>query len=170
VPALGEGEEEREEARAEEKPARDLHRDRHRAGEHAQHEAGGDRHDVEDDRMLEPGRVEQVERQVAGEERRERAGEREAAGERAAAEQRCRRRRDRRRQLPRGDRPQALERMLPVLGAVAQVVGEVDRARRGAEERERRGGARQELRVVEPVREDERREHEEVLHPLRGAE
>ena len=57
VPPLPEGEEERDENRADEEPSRDLRLHRHRARHRAQHEASGHREHVEDDQVLEPDRV-----------------------------------------------------------------------------------------------------------------
>jgi hypothetical protein len=169
VTALGEGEEESQERGAENQPARDVDVDRRRAGENAQHEARRDRHHVEDDDMFQHDRVEEIERQVRGEQQDESRAEREREGSGAGDQHRGGGRRDAGCELAGGNRPQPLDRMLAILGAITQVVDEIDRARRGAKGGEGERSMSEEPRIVETVREDDRRQHEEVLDPLRGA-
>src|SRR5207237_6860707 len=68
-----------------------------------------------------------------------------------------------------GDRPQALLRVQAVLGAVGDVVEEVDGAGEGAEEGER-GERGPDERRQELLGEDQAREDEEVLRPLARAQ
>jgi len=81
VPALGEGQEEREEDRADEKPVAEHHLDGESPRHRPHDEAEGDREHVEDDDVLEDEGVREVEGEV-----RERAGE-EAGAEAPGREQ-----------------------------------------------------------------------------------
>jgi hypothetical protein len=155
-------------AAAEHQPARDLDLDRRRAAEHADHEAGRDRHAVEDDDMFERKGVSEIQHDVARQRHGEPGPEGERAGHGAGGERRRGGRGDARRQLASGDRALRLERVAAVGLAVAEVVDEVDGARRGAEEGEGGERAAEQRRVVGAMREDERRQHEEVLDPLGG--
>jgi hypothetical protein len=82
VATLRQPEEEGKQGRAVVEPRRAGDADNHGPGVHPQHETGGDRHDVEQDLVLEPERVERLQREVAGRDQAERPTERERADER----------------------------------------------------------------------------------------
>ena len=73
-------------------------------------------------------------------------------------------------QLPRSDRPVSLRRMLSVFLPIANVVDNVDSARGKTECEESEQGAFDRLRLVEFLRQEQRRQHEDVLCPLCGPE
>ena len=141
----------------------------------AEHEAGGERDDVEDHHVLQCPRVEELQHEVAG----GNAGE--ARAQRVRRCQRCQREDDcgadgeRRGDHASGNRARALDRMQAIVVAVGDVVDEVDDARQRAEHDERAdrvgdGGRVEERRGLAALAEKQRAEHEEVLRPLRGAQ
>ncbi|HLX07541.1 MAG TPA: hypothetical protein VKY89_06725 [Thermoanaerobaculia bacterium] len=170
VAALGESQEEREEGGAQEQPARDLDAGGRGAAQHPQHEEERDAHDVEDDHVLEPERVEQVQEEISCEHSREAGPEPDGQTRGGGGQHQRGGHRRRHREGAGGQGTQALERMVPVLLAIAQVVDQIDGGGRAAEgqQGEQRPGDRG--GVAEPAAEDEGRQHEEVLRPLGGPE
>jgi N-methylhydantoinase B len=173
VPALGEALEEREEDHREVEVRRDGAIDRHAPGQDPEHEAPGDRQDLDDHQVLERDRVGKLKREVRQDHRAFQRPDDHRAHQRARGKDDGDDPRERRADLPRGQWAEALRGMPPILFDVRQVVQEVDRARRGAERGERPeggGDVRPEKGITRSRGEDERREHERVLRPLARSE
>ena len=168
VTALTEGQEQREQDRADQEPARHLDVDDDRARDGAQHEPAGDDDHVHDDDVLEPCRVGDQQDDVR--EGRHQEGAREQRGQREARRDERGRRRDGDPdgEPAGGDRPDALARIQAVSLSIGDVVEQVDGAGQRAEDRERRQrrphGARE-----QPLREDQPREDEQIFDPLSRA-
>ena len=165
VPALAEGQEQRQQDGADQKPPGDRHVDDQRAGHRAQHEAAGHHQDVHDDHVLEPRRVRHQQHHVGDrggrEARREPHAERELHHDQHGGHGH----RHARGEAAGGDGAVALLGMQAILVAVGHVVEQVDGAGEPAEDREgaERGPHR---RREQALREDQTAEDEQVLDPL----
>jgi hypothetical protein len=149
---------------------RGLHLRRGRAREDAQYVAGGDDEDVEEGDPLEAERVERR-RDAVDDRRGQRGGRGEEDGaERDDCEDGGGGERRRGRERARGDGPALLDGMPPIGLRVADVVQEVERGRKSAERGRDDDRAPREVGTVRDLPEEDGREDEEVLDPLRGPE
>ena len=136
MPALRERDEERQQNRADEEPVADLDVDGDGTGHRAQHEADGDRQHVDDDDVLEPAGVRELEHEIDRRDDRERTPDGESARQPRHRERRRRADRDRCGQRARRNRPPRLQRMPPIALAIRQVVHQINDAREDAEDGE----------------------------------
>jgi hypothetical protein len=171
--ALVQRQEQRQEQRAQEGPARDLHVGRDPARAEAQEEAAGDAEGVDQHDALQVQAVGDVEQPVGAHDgdRLDAAAAREGEPERAGEEQRGAHQRGGDRELAGGDRALALLRVRAVLLDVEHVVQQVDRARGQAEGGEGAQArqpvlARQDPAAAVAGGEGQRGQYEEVLRPL----
>jgi hypothetical protein len=166
VPPLAETQEHGEQTGGHQQPVRGRHRDRERAGQHAQDVEGADREDVHDRDVLQPERVHDREAEVAGETRHELRPEWRHQRERAEREAGRERRGAPNAQRARRERSASLQRVPAVGLAIGKVVPHIACARGEAEGARRDERAHDRLEIEELRAEQQRREHQRVLHPF----
>ena len=166
VPTLAEGQEQRQQRGADQQPLADRHRHGDRAGHRPKDEAASDRQHVDDDDVLQRGRVHQQQRHVASGRQRNHGTDEECCRKGCSAQNRSGERGRSRRELARGDRPHPFQRM-PLVGiAVGDVVEQIDRPRQRAEDRERRKSQEEGGWIREASAEQQPGKDDQVLGPL----
>ena len=170
VPPLAHGQEEGEEHRADEEPGGDRDADDQAARHDPDDEPGRDHEDVQDDDVLEPEGIQDLQDEVTDGDEEE--GHAEGGRQPEAGGGQDDHGRDGRRLLepPRGQGPLRLDGVEPVLLEVADVVEDVMGARDEAEGDEGGHGPQDERPVEELPGEDDGGENEEILDPLLGPE
>jgi hypothetical protein len=170
VTSLGQREEEREQNRAHQEPAAELHVDREGPGHRPENEAEGDGEHVEDDDVLEAERVGEVQDDVG----RSRGSESGTEGQRGAQtghEKQGRGEPGRPyRQGAAGQRAKSLPGMEAVTLEVREVVDEVHGPGECTEHQERQAGAQDGIRLEQVLGERQRGQNHQVLGPLVGPE
>ena len=148
----------------------DGHGYRRCAGRGPQGEPRGDGQHVENDDVLEKGRICHEQHEIAGGDLKEAPAQPERDAHRRDAEERGGRDGDRGTKRAGCNGPIGLERMTSILLSIEHVIDEIYRRRECAEDEEGDDRLHDGVCVVEALCEDEGREDEEVLRPLTGAQ
>ena len=164
--ALAGGHEQGAERGGQQEPARERDARRGAAREHAQQEAGGDARELDDRLVLHAEAVGQLDREVDGQDDRQRGLPQRPGDEGHDGEDDRQRDRPTDAQLPRRDGPEPLARVRPVGLDVARVVDQVDRAGDQAEQDERDPGADEGGAADLLARGQHGGQDEDVLDPL----
>ena len=166
VTPLRQAEEQRPEHRADQQPVTDVHANHQSSRHRPQHEADGDRHHIEDDDVLQRAGIDDEQREVRRRRHAERRPQRERRGQRDRAQHHGRDQGGARRQISGRDRPHPLDRMLPILLAVRDVVDQIHGAGQRAKNQKGRRGFRRGGRIEQFDGKNQCGKNDEVLGPL----
>ena len=170
VPPLGEGEEQGEEQGQDEEPLGDGNVDDETAGQGPEDETESEGQHVQDHHVLQAEGIAEVQPEIGGGAKAEPQVEPEREGQGGHHERHGAQGGGAYRQFARGQRPELLLRVQPILLDVGDVVPQIDRAGQAAESHEGEERAQERLRLEEVLREKQRREDEQILRPLVRAE